>query len=50
MFTAAPLKTLPDGRLVNGCGIVTMRQQPPTAKGLSFVTLEDETGVINVVT
>lgn len=43
------LKTLPDGRLVKGCGIVTMRQQPSTANGVSFVTLEDETGVINVI-
>ena len=49
MFTAAQLKALPDGRLVKGCGIVTMRQQPSTANGVSFVTLEDETGVINVI-
>ena len=49
LFTAAQLKTLPDGRLVKGCGIVTMRQQSSTAKGVSFVTLEDETRVINVI-
>lgn len=31
------------------CGIVTMRQQPDTAKGTVFVTLEDETGTVNVI-
>jgi error-prone DNA polymerase len=35
--------------LVRACGIVTMRQQPQTAKGVVFVTLEDETGSINVI-
>ncbi|RZL11064.1 MAG: error-prone DNA polymerase, partial [Rubrivivax sp.] len=38
-----------NGRLVRTCGLVTMRQQPPTAKGTIFVSLEDETGAINVV-
>ena len=32
-----------------GCGIVTVRQQPQTAKGTIFVTLEDETGPVNVI-
>lgn len=31
------------------CGIVTMRQQPGTANGTIFVTLEDETGTVNVI-
>ena len=31
------------------CGIVTVRQQPQTAKGTIFVTLEDETGPVNVI-
>ena len=31
------------------CGIVTMRQQPETAKGVIFVTLEDETGSVNII-
>ena len=47
--TAAQLRDLPDGRLVRACGIVTMRQQPGTAKGVVFVTLEDETGSVNVI-
>jgi error-prone DNA polymerase len=47
--TAAQLHTYPDGKLVRTCGIVVMRQQPPTAKGVLFVTLEDETGNLNVI-
>jgi error-prone DNA polymerase len=47
--TAAELRDLPHGRLVRACGIVVMRQQPQTAKGVVFVTLEDETGSVNVI-
>ena len=49
LLSAAQLRDLPHGRLVRACGIVTMRQQPQTAKGVVFVTLEDETGCINVI-
>jgi error-prone DNA polymerase len=49
LLTAAQLCDLPNGRLVRACGIVTMRQQPQTAKGVVFVTLEDETGSVNVI-
>ncbi|HEY5581741.1 MAG TPA: OB-fold nucleic acid binding domain-containing protein, partial [Rhodoferax sp.] len=49
LLTAAQLRDLPNGRLVRACGIVTMRQQPQTAKGVVFVTLEDETGQVNVI-
>jgi error-prone DNA polymerase len=38
-----------DGQFARGCGIVTMRQRPPTAKGTVFIALEDETGVVNVI-
>lgn len=38
-----------DGQLARGCGLVTVRQRPGTAKGVVFVTLEDETGNVNVV-
>jgi error-prone DNA polymerase len=34
---------------VRACGLVVSRQQPATAKGTIFVTLEDETGPINVI-
>ncbi|MDP2367748.1 error-prone DNA polymerase [Rhodoferax sp.] len=47
--TAAQLRDLPSGRLVRACGIVVMRQRPQTAKGVTFVTLEDETGSVNVI-
>lgn len=47
--TAAELHDLPDGRLVTACGIVTVRQQPETAKGVMFVSLEDETGNVQVI-
>lgn len=47
--TARELHDLEDGKLARACGIVTVRQQPSTAKGVVFVTLEDETGVVNVI-
>jgi error-prone DNA polymerase len=47
--TSAQLQDLPSGRHVAACGIVTARQQPQTAKGVVFVTLEDETGSVNVI-
>jgi error-prone DNA polymerase len=49
LSTAAQLRDLPNGQLVKACGLVTMRQQPSTAKGVVFVTLEDETGMVNVI-
>ncbi|PUA18641.1 error-prone DNA polymerase [Glaciimonas sp. PCH181] len=47
--TADDLNTFADGQLARGCGIVTVRQRPGTAKGTMFVTIEDETGSINVI-
>jgi error-prone DNA polymerase len=47
--TAEELLSVPDGQTVRVAGIVTCRQRPSTAKGTIFVTLEDETGSINVV-
>lgn len=49
LLTAAQMRHYPSGRLVRACGIVTARQQPGTAKGVVFVTLEDETGSVNVI-
>ncbi len=46
---ADQLQQLPDGRRVSACGMVTVRQQPATANGTIFVTLEDETGPVNVI-
>ncbi|HEY9280353.1 MAG TPA: OB-fold nucleic acid binding domain-containing protein, partial [Eoetvoesiella sp.] len=48
--TAAALsKDYPDRRLARACGIVTTRQRPQTANGIIFVSLEDETGIVNVI-
>ncbi|HQR97217.1 MULTISPECIES: error-prone DNA polymerase [unclassified Polaromonas] len=49
LLSAGELNALPSGREVAACGIVTVRQQPQTAKGTIFVTLEDETGPVNVI-
>jgi error-prone DNA polymerase len=49
LLTAEQMRHFPSGRLVRACGIVTMRQQPQTAKGVVFVTLEDESGSVNVI-
>ena len=49
LATAADIQQLPSGKTVCTAGIVTGRQRPQTAKGTTFVTLEDETGYVNVV-
>ena len=49
LATAEEIRRLPHGRLARACGIVTGRQRPDTASGVVFVTLEDETGYVNVV-
>ena len=47
--SAASLRTLPHGSLVRAAGLVINRQRPGSAAGVTFVTLEDETGHINLV-
>ena len=47
--TARELHTMRDGEAVGHAGLVICRQRPGTAKGFVFLTLEDETGTINVV-
>ncbi|MGJ7492189.1 error-prone DNA polymerase [Variovorax sp. ZT4R33] len=49
LLSAQELSDVPHGRTVRACGIVTMRQRPGTAKGTIFVSLEDETGIVNVI-
>jgi len=46
---AATLAGLPHGRRADYAGIVICRQRPGTASGVTFMTLEDETGFVNVV-
>ncbi len=43
------LRALPHGSRVRAAGLVTMRQRPETASGTTFITLEDEDGMVNVV-
>jgi error-prone DNA polymerase len=49
VVTAAELAKRKDGEWVTVAGLVICRQRPGTAKGFCFVTLEDETGLANVV-
>ncbi len=49
LATAQQLQSAPHGRRVRACGIVTVRQRPGSANGTMFVTLEDETGSVNVI-
>jgi error-prone DNA polymerase len=46
---AVELVRQPHGRLIKVAGLVLMRQRPGTAKGITFVTLEDETGIANLI-
>lgn len=46
---AADLARTANGRFVKVAGLVLVRQRPGTASGITFVTLEDETGVANLV-
>jgi DNA polymerase III alpha subunit len=43
------LAEIPNGRRVTVAGLVLVRQRPGTAKGVIFMTLEDETGVANTI-
>jgi error-prone DNA polymerase len=48
-LSAAELVTAEPGRRIEVGGIVTHRQRPATASGITFLNLEDETGLINVI-
>lgn len=47
--SAAEIAALPDGAAARMAGLVTVRQRPGTASGVTFLTVEDETGTVNVV-
>ncbi len=49
VLTVASAKSAPDGSEVAVGGLVTHRQRPPTARGVVFISLEDETGMLNVI-
>jgi error-prone DNA polymerase len=46
---AIDLAAVPDGRLVRIAGSVIVRQRPGTAKGFVFLSMEDETGIMNAI-
>ena len=49
LSTSADLETHPNGRRVRVAGLVIARQRPATAKGVTFMLLEDELGTINLI-
>jgi len=49
VVTCAELDRVKDGRRVEVAGIILVRQKPGSAKGVLFVTIEDETGVANAI-
>lgn len=49
VIPAGGLRTWPDGKWVRVAGLVLVRQRPSTAKGITFVTLEDETATANLI-
>jgi error-prone DNA polymerase len=49
LCTAGDITALPDGSAVCTAGIVLMRQRPTAAGGVTFVTLEDESGQVNII-
>ena len=49
MISAEELSLLPHGSRARMAGLVTCRQRPGTASGVVFVTLEDESGCVNVI-
>lgn len=49
VLAAKLLGSVPDGTRVLVAGAVTHRQRPATAQGVTFVNLEDETGMVNVL-
>ena len=46
---ARAVQTMPSGRRVRYVGLVICRQRPATASNVTFMTLEDETGFVNLV-
>ena len=49
ILTASDLATAESGRRIEIGGVVTHRQRPATASGITFINIEDETGLINVI-
>jgi DNA-directed RNA polymerase len=48
-LTASQLRLPPEHARITVAGLVILRQRPGTAKGVIFLTLEDETGTVNII-
>jgi error-prone DNA polymerase len=49
VLCSADLQKVPHGAAVRVAGLVLVRQHPGSARGVTFVTLEDETGIVNLI-
>jgi error-prone DNA polymerase len=49
VLRASDLARVPDGRVVRIAGAVIVRQRPGTANGFVFLSMEDETGIMNAI-
>ncbi len=49
VLTSRELRSAESGRRIEVAGLVTHRQRPATASGITFMNLEDETGLVNVI-
>lgn len=49
IVSAASLRDVPAGRVITTAGVVLVRQRPGTASGVIFASLEDETGLANII-
>jgi error-prone DNA polymerase len=49
ILSSREINALPNGRWAKVAGLVLIRQRPGTASGIVFITLEDETGIVNLI-
>jgi len=49
ILSAQQVNSWEDGRRISTAGVITHRQRPGTAHGVTFLSLEDETGIVNVI-
>nr|MBA2276993.1 hypothetical protein [Chloroflexia bacterium] len=49
MVSSRELEKLPNGLLIRVPGLIVCRQRPATAKGITFLLLEDEFGLVNII-
>ena len=49
VVTTARMRSVPNKTRIRVAGVVTHRQRPATARGVTFLSLEDETGLANII-